>query len=328
MTEEKFKMDETSKIHVLVTGASSPVGEQLVQRLLEDPSIGNIVAVCDKGHPFSLPHHDQITPVEISMHSQRHLHGVLFGVAEEKKIQVVIHTAQTTSATEEGEKVHAQNVEALRNLINFAERHKTIKRLIIRSCVSVYQVQRDLPALITEDHPLNMSAGAPQWVRDRVEADCTACARMGLSALQIVVLRMAEILSIGCGSQIFDYLQMPVCLRPIGFDPMLNFLTIEDAAMALQKSIHTEFQGVFNIPGKDSLPLSEVINRWGRPSIALPETAIYWLYRLRRKVRDAEFRYGMNRRRFHYSGILDGSRAQRKFSYTPKYSIQWPIMDA
>ena len=71
----------------------------------------------------------------------------------------------------------------------------------MRSCVEVYQVQRDLPALISEEHPLNMNEGAPQWVRDRVEADVTACTRMGLASFDILVLRMAEILAPGTGSQ-------------------------------------------------------------------------------------------------------------------------------
>ena len=38
------------------------------------------------------------------------------------------------------------------------------------SCVEVYQVQRDLPALTSEEHPLNMNEASSQWVRDRVES--------------------------------------------------------------------------------------------------------------------------------------------------------------
>ena len=80
-----------------------------------------------------------------------------------------------------------------------------------------------------------MSAGAPQWVRDRVEADFTACARMGLSTLSIVVLRMTEVLDKNCGSQMYDYLQSSVCLCPIGFDPMLNFFNCGRRGSSLQE---------------------------------------------------------------------------------------------
>jgi UDP-glucose 4-epimerase len=311
-------------MNVLVTGASSPIGEKVVQRLLRDSRVSHILAVADKGVPFSIPENPRITLTEIKFKSQRQLHTLLFGLALKKSVQVVIHTSQAESANREGDSVHAHNVESLRALVKFSERHPTIRRLVIRSSGAVYQVQRDLPALISEDHPLNMAAGAPQWVRDRVEADFTACARMGLSTLQVVVLRMAEILASGCGSQMYDYLDSSLCLRPIGFDPMLNFLSLEDAAQAFQHATHTSEQGVFNIPGADTLPLTEVISLWGRPSVAMPEPGIYWMYKVRQHLRGGQFRYGMNRRRFHYPGILDGRRAMDVLRYVPSQSVSWP----
>jgi len=313
--------------NVLITGASSPIGEQLVLRLLEDSRVGQVLAAADPDNPLTLAERPRLTRVTVDFRKQRRLHNLLFGPAKELNINVIVHAAQSDSAVKEGASVHAHNVDSLRSIIDFAERHPSIKRLIIRSTGEVYQVQRDLPALISEEHPLNMSAGAPQWVRDRVEADFSACARMGLSKLSIVVLRMAEVLAPGCGSQMFDYLQSPICLRPIGFDPMLNFLTIEDAAAAFQKSIHSQAQGVFNIPGADSLPLSETISRWGRFSIPLTEGAIFKIYRFRRRFRGAQFRYGMNRRRFHYSGVLDGGRASSILRYVPSSPINWPISE-
>lgn len=313
-------------MNVLVTGAGSPLGERVVLRLLKDSRVSHIVAVADKGMASTIPENPRITHTEIKFKSQRQLHTLLFGLALEKRVQVVIHTSQAESANREGASVHEHNVESLRALVKFAERHPTIRRLVIRSSGAVYQVQRDLPALISEDHPLNMAAGAPQWVRDRVEADFTACARMGLSTLQVVVLRMAEILAPGCGSQMYDYLDSSLCLRPIGFDPMLNFLSLEDAAQAFQHAAHTAEQGVFNIPGADTLPLTEVIALWGRPSIAMPEFGIYWTYKIRQHLRGGQFRYGMNRRRFHYSGILDGRRAIDVLRYVPSYSVDWPVI--
>ena len=181
---------------------------------------------------------------------------------------------------------------------------------MFKSQTEVYQIQHNLPVLITEEHPLNMAGGAPQWLRDRVEADITACTRMGLSDLEIMVLRCAEVLAPGTGSQLFDYLESAVCLRPAGYDPMLNLISIADIVRALEMACKADgVQGVVNIPGADSLPLSECIHRWGRSSIPLPETVLSPLYRLRRKLRGAEFSYGMNRRRFHYASVPDGTRA-------------------
>jgi hypothetical protein len=49
------------------------------------------------------------------------------------------------------------------------------------------------------------------------------------------------------------------------------------------------------------------------------------LYRWRRQLRGHDFSYGMNRRRFHYSGVLDGRRARDVLGYVPSTGIDWPV---
>ncbi len=310
---------------VLVDGAGAPIGERLVRSLLDDSRIRHIIAVT--GYPpetFPVPSSDRLTVVQVDLMRSRQVHDLLFGPARDHGVEVLIHTAMHLSAMAEGVRVHAFNVDSVRNLLELCERHPTIERVVLRSASAVYQVQRDLPLLIAEDHPLNMARNAPQWVRDRVEMDLTACVRMGVAPLQVAVLRMAEALAPGTGSQMFDFLQSPVCFHPAGFDPMVNLLTIEDTVHALSCAIHGEVQGVFNIPGADTLPLTTCIRRWGRVGIPTPDSFLGPLYRLRRRLTGSDFRYGMNRRWFIYSGVLDGTRAQEVLGYVPSHPIDWP----
>ena len=309
--------------NVLVTGADTPIGERLVRRLLSDSRVDQILAVTH-GSDLAIAQTERLHGVQVDLRRSRRVHSLLFGPARELDISVVVHAAMEQSAMKEGSSVRAFNVEALRSIMSLSERHPSIRRLVIRSAAEVYNVKRDLPVLIGEDHPLNMAPGAPQWVRDRVEADLTACARMGLSPLQIVVLRMAEVLAPGTGSQMFDYLSSALCFRPAGYDPMTNVLTLEDAAAALQKAIHDDHQGVFNIPGADTLPLTACIRKWGRIGLPVPGDLISPLYRWRSRITGHDFRYGMNRRRFHYSVVLDGARAERILRYIPCHPVEWP----
>lgn len=312
--------------NVLVTGVGEPIGERLVRILLTDSRVGHVIGVSGRD-PSTLPLHadDRLSLIRVDLRKSRQVHELLFGPAREHGVDVVVHTAMSRSATEEGDGVYAFNVESVRSLIELGERHPSIRRLIIRSAAEVYQRQRDLPVLIGEDHPLNLQGNAPQWVRDRVEADLTSCTRMGLSRLQIVVLRMAEVLAPGTGSQLFDYLESPVCFRPAGYDPMVNVLTIEDAAIALSRAIHSDALGVFNVPGADTLPLSDAIQKWGRLGIPVPGPWLTPLYRWRSRLTGHDFRYGMNRRRFHYSGVLDGARARQVLGYVPCHPVAWPV---
>ncbi len=313
--------------NVLVTGASTTIGERLLRLLLEDSRVGQILAVLgEDGVDLTIDGHaGRLHRAKVDLTRERRVHDMLFGVARDLGINAVVHLAMHRHAQDEGRRVHAFNVEALRSIMALSERHPTVRRLVVRSDAAVYQGGRDLPVLIGEDHPLYLGGNAPQWIRDRVEADVTACARMGLSRLQIVVLRMAEALGPGTGSQLYDYLQSPVCFRPAGFDPMLNVLTIEDSAAALHRALHHDAQGVFNIPGADTLPLSTAIRSYGRLGLPVLEPLIAPLYSLRSRLVGGDFRYGMNRRRFHFSGVLDGTRARQVLGYVPSHPVEWPV---
>jgi len=220
---------------VLVTGTDAPLGEWLVRSLLEDTGVGHVLAIGNRRPEEALPvtHATRLTYLQVDLLRDRAVRDMLFGPARDLGVEVVIHTAMSRSAMQEGGRIHALNVEATRSLLALCERHPTIHRFVLRSFSEVYDVQHDLPILIAEEHPLNLHAGAPQFVRDRVEADLHACVRMGLSPLQIVVLRCAEALAPGTGSQLFDYLDAPLCARPFGYDPMINVASLRDIVHAL-----------------------------------------------------------------------------------------------
>lgn len=313
--------------NVLITGASTPLGEALVRALLEDSRVDRIIAVT--GEPadvYPVEARGRLRVIQVDLVKARQVRDLLFGPARDQQIHCVVHLAQHRVAHAKGRRVHAFNVEALRSIIDLSERHPTIGRLVVRSDAAVYRVQGDLPVLIGEDHPLALGDRAPQWVRDRVEADVTACARMGLSPLQMVVLRMAEVFGPGAGSQLFDYLQSPVCLRPAGFDPMMNLLTVEDAAIAVQKALHADAQGVFNIPGADTLPLTACIRSHGRVGLPVPGPLMRPLYDWRWRLTGQDFMYRVNQDRFHVSCVLDGTRARQVLRYVPAHPVDWPAV--
>jgi UDP-glucose 4-epimerase len=210
-------------------------------------------------------------------------------------------------------------------LLSLSDRHPTLRRLVFRSNADVYRVERGLPSVITEDHPLELSPDAPQWVRDRVEADLLACARMGMAAgLEIAVLRCAEVHAPDEGSQLQDYLSAPVCLRSAGFNPMLNVLSLEDATEAFRLAVYAGgTQGIFNIPGADTLPLSGCIRLAGRVDVPVPGPLLAPVYELRRRLRGAQFSYRINRGRFHLAAVLDGTHARRTLGYEPHHRVDW-----
>jgi UDP-glucose 4-epimerase len=309
-------------MRVLVTGATTPLGTALVDALLAVPDVELVLAVGRERRPASVLG-PRLVYRSADLTHPRVLHDLIWEDARVHAIDVVIHGMHHRSSSDRGPAVHAQNVETTRELVLACQRHPTIRRLVYRSFSEVYALHHTTSNLIDEEAPLDFDGDAPQWVRDRVEADLTVCAHFG-GELQIAVLRCAEILAAGTGSQLWDYLQSRVCFRPFGFDPMVNVASVDDAVTALGLAARSTVTGVFNVPGLDTLPLSSAIALCRRADVPVPGALMSPLYELRRWVAGFDFRYDMNVRRFHFGGVLDGTRARVELGFVPRTPVRWP----
>lgn len=310
---------------VLITGATTTIGEAIVQRFVTDPDVEHVLAVGVEPEAVAWPgSQEKLTYRRFDLTRSRGIRTLLYGPAQDMRIDAIVHTVLHRRARDSGERIHALNVESTREMLLLAEDHPTITRFVFRSFGDVYKIRANQPSVIAEDHPLNLAGDTPQWIRDRVEADLTVCTRMGMSQLTIAVLRCAECPVPASGSQLFDYLTSRVCFRPFGFDPVINLLSMPDLTRALQLALHSDAQGVFNVPGKDTLPLSRVIELAGRREIPAPGAVLSPLYRLRTlALEGVDFRYDLNEWRFHIGNVLDGRRAKRVLGYRPESFIDW-----
>jgi UDP-glucose 4-epimerase len=329
-------------MRVLVTGATAPLGANLVESLLADPGVELVLASGREPDPH-LTTGVRLVYRADDLTRPRVLHDLLWGPARELAIDTVVHAMHHRDALDHGRAVHRQNVGAARELVLACRDHPTIRRLVYRSFAEVYSLRHVTSDLLDEDAPLDFDPSCPQWVRDRVEADLTVCTHLA-DVPSIAVLRCAEILAPGTGSQLWDYLQSRVCLRPLGFDPMVNVLSLDDAVRALRVAARSEARGVFNIAGFDTLPLSSAIEHSGRADLPVPGPLLAPLYGLRRWARGfattsalptagaarpggdraREFRYDLNVRRFHFGGMLDATRARRELGFSPATAVRWP----
>ncbi len=313
-------------MRLLITGATTPLGGHLVRRLLASPSVEHILASGLEPVPPAgvLPTSSRLSYARADLTRTRVAHDLLFGPARALELDTILHLA--THRSHAGTRAtHALDVDAARELLLLADRLPRARRFVYRSSAEVYAIRHSAPDLIDEDQPLELDPGAPPSVRDHVEADMSICAHIGTSRLDVTVLRCAEVLAPGVGSQLWDYLQSRVCLRPLGFDPMVNLLSMNDQVDALVCALSAGTRGVFNIPGADTLPLSRVIARWGRIDVPVPGPFLAPLYRLRTRTIGVEFRYDVNMRRFHFAAMLDGRLARGALEYQPHHAIDWPL---
>jgi UDP-glucose 4-epimerase len=311
-------------MNVMITGATTPLGRALVRRLVDDPAVEHLLEIGIEPGVAAGPRRSYL---RADLSRPRVVHDLIHGPAAALAIDAVVHAALHRCATDEGRAVHARNVEATRALLRACGELPSLRRFVFVSSAAVYALRSSAPCLLDEDAALELDPRAPQWIRDRVEADLTVCARMGLERFGVVVLRLAEIFAEGCGSQLWDYLRSRVCLRPAGFDPMLTLLSLDDAADAVVLALRGTGSGVYNVAGADTLPLTRLIARGGRRGVPVPGPLLAPLYRLRRLAGgDAahDFRYDVNRTRLHLGGTVDDTRARRELGYCPHHPIAWP----
>lgn len=308
-------------MNVMLTGATAPLGEAIVRALLARPDVHLVLGVGREPEGPAID--DTRFRYQMADLTRSRVVHDLVADARTYEIGTVVHAMQHRRAADTGSAVHAQNVRSTRELAAACARHPTIRHFVYRSYAEVYSLDHVASNLLDEHAPPELHRRASQWVRDRVEADITACAHAG-SDLEVTVLRCADILAPGTGSQLWDYLQSRICMRPLGFDPMINILSLEDAAAAFVLACTSPARGVFNIPGKDTLPLSRAIAESRRAQLPVPGPLLTPLYALRRWVAGFDFHYDMNVSRFHFGGVLDGERARRELGYVPTHSVVWP----
>lgn len=82
---------------------------------------------------------------------------------------------------------------------------------------------------------------------------------------------------------------------------------------------HAEFAGA------DTLPLSRLIERVERVDVPLPGPVLGPLYVARALTRGTDFRYDLNRWRFHFSALPDGAHARAALGYEPVHPIDWAV---
>jgi UDP-glucose 4-epimerase len=232
-------------MRVLITGATTPLGVASLDALLDAPDVDVVLAV-GREEESPRPVGSRLVYRSIDLGKPRVVHDLLWGVAHDLGIDSVVHGIHHRRPGDHGRRVHVQNVDSTRELVLGCSQHPMIRRFVYRSFAEVYALRHTTSDVLDETEPLEFDCGAQQWVRDRVEADLTVCSQFG-GRLSIAVLRFAEILAANMGSQLWDYLQSRVCLRPLGFDPMVNVLSIDDAVRASMLALRSTETGVFNI---------------------------------------------------------------------------------
>jgi UDP-glucose 4-epimerase len=194
--------------------------------------------------------------------------------------------------------------------------HAGVQRVVLRSSTQVYGAVPTNPVFIPEQQP-TVRPRHSTLLRDYFEVEAFAADFAHIHPeLQIVVLRCAGLLGGGGWSPLTYYLTQANPPTLLGFDPRIQVLHLDDAAVALALAATGQATGCFNLAADPPVKLVQTVRLAGhQPLLCLePFTDAAAALGL---THDLTRGWPFERAFLRYACVADTRRAQAELGWSP-----------
>lgn len=292
---------------VLINGVGGVLGARVARRLCEDADVTVI----------GLSRYEPVAPLGRAEWLVAQLNGLqLVELLEAEQIDTVIQIdfAGTEAPVSSREAAIQQNVIGTMDLLGACLR-AGVQQVVVRSHSWVYGASPLNPMMIDERRPVARS-GLRGFLRDLAEVEIF----MGEFAeqhpdMRVASLRMAPL--VGGWSSLIDYFSQPWPRMLIGFDPVIQLLSINDAVEALAHFALNPCSGPYNLAADDAVCISQAIRLCGQ----LPSPTIEsMIVRSKRDVsRDQPQYWPVDVNFMRHTCVVDTHRAKHEMGWAPQY---------
>jgi UDP-glucose 4-epimerase len=302
---------------VALTGARGPLGSALIQRLEAEDRYRRIVAFDIQQPDFPL-RKTQFHKLDLTLPgADAQMAAVLRG----ELVDTFVHLAFLSDFTHRHAWAHELESIGTLHVLNACSESR-VSRLVLWSQGLCYGARARNPAFLTEEHPLWQAAGPDDpYFADKIDAERQvrqfAEEREGVS---VTILRMAPILSREGRNFISRMLRSRLIPVLAGYDPLVQFIHLDDAGAALALAVEQAVPGIFNIAGQGLLPLRTVVGLLGRVPVPIPGPLAHRLSRVlwMGQIIDVPPSF---LRFLKYPCVLDTDKARRDLGFSPRHDI-------
>ena len=135
----------------------------------------------------------------------------------------------------------------------------------------------------------------------------------------VSVLRFANFMGPEVDSPLTRLFTMPIVPTPLGHDPRLQFVHVDDGLEVLRRAVVGDHQGIFNVAGDGVLLLSQAARRAGRPTVAVPARTLNGVGGVLRRAGVLNLSDELVEFLTHGRAV-DISRLWERFGFRPAYS--------
>lgn len=300
---------------VVMTGAASFLGANLLKRLEADRTIENVVAVDLYKPPFPLKKArfyklDLTTPTADADLAQ---------ILSAERCDTFLHLALLTNPSHNSSYAHELEAIGTMYVVSACEEAR-VRKAILGSTTMVYGAVPQNPNYLTEDHAL--AGGKARFIRDKVAAEheFAGFAKRNPSTI-VTVMRPGMILGPTVRNFWTRYFGRPVVPTIMGYDPLMQCVHESDVLDAYYKVIVEDHPGAWNIVAKGVMPISTVLGLSGRVKTPIPGPVFRAMARAAWSGGVGDMPPNMlDYLRFLW--VADGEKAETKMGFVPKYTTR------
>ena len=300
--------DESKKI--LITGASGNLAQLLIKNISDNTS-HQIIALDNRPLKLACEHY------QLDLRRKSAIE-----ILKQKKPNIIIHLGVVRNPHKHWQKrenIYFFNLETTSCLLNLAKEVQC-EKLIFVSSANMYGPSYATSGFLTEDAPLQGASKAPEF-RDLVTIDMMMQSFFWKQPnTKTIIFRPCHIVGRHLNNAPTRYLSLETIPYILGFDPIMQLMHEKDMVNALMMAIDTNAYGIFNLAGKDTAPLSMILQSLGKKTLGLPQSMLKALMATTFFSKQSSFP-ASELEHLKYSCLVDTTRAYELLGFKPKYGI-------
>lgn len=308
---------------VLVTHADEPIGRRVVKRLFHDSRVASIFAVGSGPTPrafdrFLAGDGPRVVYARVDLAKHRPasdlFHSARFREAE---VDAVVHLPRHASVAAAMPLVGGltERTAETRLVVQHCLEAASVTSLVVLGSAYVYKLAPGNANRLTEESELDLDPTVPPEIRSWIDADMIVHGEVHNDRLRVVLLRAPTV--VAAGGYAFMNPALPARApraRALGFDPICAVISDKDVARAIQAALHARRPGIYNVAGRESVPLS-LLARWtGHVAWPLPHPLLGWAAGAARLL-GAGLARPFDGPPLRYGFTLDTRRAERELGF-------------
>ncbi|MGK5094366.1 NAD-dependent epimerase/dehydratase family protein [Deltaproteobacteria bacterium TL4] len=302
-------MTERKKPEVLITGAGGELAHRVFEKMKEDYTLIG-VDFREESH-----YDDRLVKYRLDF-TKRGFEEVF----RKHQFEGILHLGRIRMTQQDRFKRYNINVLGTQRLLELGRKYE-VDHTVVLSTFHVYGAHPYNPSLIDESFPLKASNWSSQLV-DGVELEnLVAITMLRHRRSRVTVLRPCNIVGPGIHNQISSLLMQQRSPVLLGYAPLMQFIHVDDLAVAIAKSYKGNKPGIYNIAPEDWVPYTKALNLAGCEEIPIPSVPPVLSRKLCSLFKIKNFPPHMINY-FKYPIIMDGNLFNQTFDFQSKHPLK------